>query len=71
MVATAFLLMWISNTATTIMMFPVAIEVVKQISSQASIKSERKESTRRTVEHHFGLVLMLGLGYSTKIGAYP
>ncbi len=68
MVATAFLSMWISNTATTMMMLPVAMAVVKQIASQASIKGERTESTRHTVEHDFGLVLMLGLAYSASIG---
>ncbi|MCH6580101.1 MAG: SLC13 family permease, partial [Nitrospinae bacterium] len=68
MVATAFLSMWISNTATTMMMLPVAMAVVKQIASQASIKGERTGSTRHTVEHDFGLVLMLGLAYSASIG---
>ena len=68
MVATAFLSMWISNTATTMMMLPVAIAVVQQIASQASINGERKESTRHKVERSFGLALMLGLAYSASIG---
>jgi sodium-dependent dicarboxylate transporter 2/3/5 len=68
MVATAFLSMWISNTATTMMMLPVAIAVVKQIASQASIKGERTGATQHTVERHFGLALMLGLAYSASIG---
>ncbi len=68
MVATAFLSMWISNTATTMMMLPVAMAVVKQIASQASIKGERNASTPHKVEHHFGLALMLGLAYSASIG---
>ncbi|MDH3257316.1 MAG: SLC13 family permease, partial [Nitrospinota bacterium] len=68
MVATAFLSMWISNTATTMMMLPVAMAVVKQIASQATIKGERNASTRHKVERHFGLALMLGLAYSASIG---
>jgi sodium-dependent dicarboxylate transporter 2/3/5 len=68
MVATAFLSMWISNTATTMMMLPVAIAVVRQIASQASIKGVRNDSTRHKVERHFGLALMLGLAYSASIG---
>jgi len=68
MVATAFLSMWISNTAATMMMLPVAMAVVKQIASQASINGEREGPTRQTVEHHFGLALMLGLAYSASIG---
>lgn len=68
MIATAFLSMWISNTATTMMMLPVAIAVVQQIASQASIKGERNSSTQHKVERHFGLALMLGLAYSASIG---
>jgi sodium-dependent dicarboxylate transporter 2/3/5 len=68
MVATAFLSMWISNTATTMMMLPVAIAVVRQIASQASIKGEQTGATRHKVERHFGLALMLGLAYSASIG---
>lgn len=68
MIATAFLSMWISNMATTMMMLPVAIAVVRQIASQASIKGERTGSTQHKVERSFGLVLMLGLAYSASIG---
>lgn len=68
MVSTAFLSMWISNTATTMMMLPVAIAVVRQIAGQASIKGERNASTRHKVEHYFGVALMLGLAYSASIG---
>ena len=68
MVATAFLSMWISNTAATMMMLPVAMAVVRQIASQASIKGESKEATRNIIERHFGLALMLGLAYSASIG---
>ncbi len=68
MVATAFLSMWISNTATTMMMLPVAMAVVRQIASQATIRGERTPATRHKVEHYFGLALMLGLAYSASIG---
>lgn len=68
MIATAFLSMWISNTATTMMMLPVAMAVVKQIAAQASIQGERNEVTRNTIEQHFGVTLMLGLAYSASIG---
>jgi len=54
MLATAFLSMWISNTAATLIMIPVAIAVVKK-SSQADGST-------------FGMILMLGVAYSASIG---
>ncbi len=66
MTATAFLSMWISNTATTMMMLPVAMAVVRQIASQTKFSSEVPDSL--TVEKNLGLALMLGLAYSASIG---
>ena len=68
MVASAFLSMWISNTATTMMMLPVAIAVVQQIAFEASVNGQRDENSRVNVEASLGLVLMLGLAYSASIG---
>ena len=59
MMATAFLSMWISNTATTIMMFAVGISVIEFIAS--------KTPDRATVRN-FGVALMLGIAYSASIG---
>ncbi len=59
MVATAFLSMWISNTATTIMMFAVGLSVVEFIA--------RKTPEQATVRN-FGVALMLGIAYSASIG---
>ncbi len=66
MTATAFLSMWISNTATTMMMLPVAMAVVRQIASQTKFSSEVPDS--QAVEKNLGLALMLGLAYSASIG---
>ncbi|MFC4872021.1 SLC13 family permease [Negadavirga shengliensis] len=60
MLATAFLSMWISNTATTLMMLPIAIAVVSQI-------SRKKEGVADT-ENKIGQSLMLGIAYSASIG---
>jgi len=68
MVASAFLSMWISNTATTMMMLPVGMAVVMQIASQARVRGYRDESTETAVKNSFGLVLMLGLAYASSIG---
>ena len=59
MVATAFLSMWISNTATTIMMFAVGLSVVDFIAQKTS---------DRAMVRNFGVALMLGIAYSASIG---
>jgi sodium-dependent dicarboxylate transporter 2/3/5 len=43
MCATGFLSMWISNTATTMMMYPIALAVVLQLTSKQSITSDESE----------------------------
>jgi solute carrier family 13 (sodium-dependent dicarboxylate transporter), member 2/3/5 len=66
MVATAFLSMWISNTATTMMMLPIATAVVRQLAELAS--SAGKPGDSHQIESSFGLVLLLGIAYSASIG---
>ncbi len=68
MVATAFLSMWISNTATTMMMLPVGMAVVRQISSEASLNGVCNAESKKSIQESLGLVLMLGLAYSASIG---
>lgn len=60
MVATGFLSMWISNTATAMMMMPIAIAVITHVND--SMKSERESANR------FGKSLMLGVAYAASIG---
>ena len=60
MLATAFLSMWISNTATAVMMLPIAMAIVAQLKDNPD-----------TVEDEnllFGKALMLGVAYSASIG---
>ena len=59
MLATAFLSMWISNTATTVMMFAVGLSVIDFIS---------RESDDDASVRNFGVALMLGIAYSASIG---
>ena len=60
MLATAFLSMWISNTATSVMMLPIAMAIATQINDNpATAENER------TV---FGKALMLSIAYSASIG---
>ena len=60
MVATAFLSMWISNTATSVMMLPIGMAIISQlIDNPDTIEDENKT---------FGIALMLGIAYSASIG---
>lgn len=60
MVATAFLSMWITNTATTVMMLPVGMAIVTQLrNNPQTIENENKL---------FGKSLMLAIAYSASIG---
>ncbi|MFB9212553.1 SLC13 family permease [Echinicola jeungdonensis] len=60
MVATAFLSMWISNTATSLMMLPIGVAVVHQLGEGNSKQSISETS--------MGRALMLAIAYSASIG---
>ena len=60
MVATAFLSMWISNTATSVMMLPIGIVIIKQLREHPG--SDQNENL------NFGKALMLSIAYSASIG---
>lgn len=60
MAATAFLSMWISNTATSVMMLPIGIVIIKQLR-----ESPLSDSTENL---NFGKALMLSIAYSASIG---
>ncbi len=57
MLATAFLSMWVSNTATTIMMLPIGLSVI------TLLEQEDSESVRR-----FAVALLLGIAYAASVG---
>ena len=61
MLATAFLSMWISNTATTVMMLPIALSVLDLL--REALPAEQETAYRR-----FALGLMLCIAYSANIG---
>ena len=60
MLATAFLSMWISNTATSVMMLPIGIAIIKQLKDNP--KTDENENLI------FGKALMLAIAYSASIG---
>ncbi|MFC3196661.1 SLC13 family permease [Parapedobacter deserti] len=61
MLATAFLSMWISNTATAVMMLPIALSIV-------NLLEEEKPEGRETAFRKFKLGLMLSIAYAANIG---
>src|SRR3990172_7425540 len=60
MFGTAFISLWISNTATTMMMYPIGMAVLLKLSEQTG--------TDDKALRHFGLALMLGIAYGASIG---
>ena len=56
--ASAFMSMWISNTATAIMMLPIAFAIIKKMEDEFG-----EEKT-----HNFSLTIMLAIAYSCSLG---
>jgi sodium-dependent dicarboxylate transporter 2/3/5 len=60
MVTTAFVSLWISNTAAAVMLFPIGMAVLDEL---------RRQSAASDAEvRKLGLSLMLGIGYAASIG---
>ncbi|WP_448850899.1 SLC13 family permease [Corynebacterium sp. 335C] len=82
MIATGFLSMWVSNTATAVMMLPIGVSVLALIGKMlredpqlAKDPSAAKEiaadaaSDDSEPNTKFGIALMLGIAYSASIGS--
>ncbi|WP_052745760.1 SLC13 family permease [Allosalinactinospora lopnorensis] len=59
MLATAFITMWVSNTATAIMMLPIALSVLTLVAQLGDGRTDP----------NFGTALMLGVAYAASIGS--
>lgn len=60
MIATAFMSMWISNTASTVVMLPIAISVIKLLIDD--------EDGFTKGDRNFSLCIMLGIAFSANAG---
>ena len=66
MIATAFLSMWVSNTATAMMMTPIGLAVILQTSDIVD-RTDTDIPTEQG-EFNFGTGLMLCIGYAASVG---
>lgn len=60
MVATAFLSMWVSNTATAMMMLPIALSLIEGAKNEGETQSAGRSAYARA--------MMLGIAYAASIG---
>ncbi len=70
MVATAFLSMWVSNTATAVMMMPIGLSVIGLVApnpenDDGAVTAGQPDLPGRL---NFGTALMLGIAYAASIG---
>jgi solute carrier family 13 (sodium-dependent dicarboxylate transporter), member 2/3/5 len=61
MLTSALISMWVSNTATTLMLLPIAMSVIQ-------VMRESRSDTDGQSSQNFQCALLLGLAYSTAIG---
>lgn len=60
-IATGFLSMWVSNTATAVMMLPIGLSVIDLV-------LRAHPGSRDPADSHFAVNLMLGIAYAASIG---
>jgi len=61
MIAAAFLSMWVSNTATAMMMLPIALSIIGLVESDEAMETGDFKT-------NFAIVMLLGLAYACNIG---
>ncbi len=61
LLASALLSMWVSNTATALMMLPIGLSIIDFVRDQLAARGE-------TMPPHFPLVLLLGIAYACNVG---
>ena len=79
MAATGFLTMWVSNTATAVMMIPIGVSVLMLVAklrggmdvdaATAAADPESEEVKQFVIKSNFGTALMLGIAYASSVGS--
>jgi sodium-dependent dicarboxylate transporter 2/3/5 len=67
MIATAFLSMWVSNTATTLMMLPIGLSVLAMAAKPVDGEGEGEAAPSAELKQ-FGVTLMLSIAFAATIG---
>ena len=65
--ATGLISMWISNTATTVMMLPIGLSVIGLLQTRFDASGT---DTDKTASSNFATSLLLGLAYASSIGGF-
>lgn len=60
MLATAFISMWVSNTATALMMLPIGLSIIQLL--------EKQGPDHKKLQSNFATVLMLTIAYASSVG---
>ena len=68
MLATFAISMWISNTASTLLMLPIALALLVSLEELGTETSAEERAQRRQRLSHFGMAVMLGIGYAATLG---
>ncbi|MDR1727488.1 MAG: DASS family sodium-coupled anion symporter [Acidobacteriota bacterium] len=68
MAATAFLSMWVSNSATAMMMVPIGLAVVGEVTGLGAAQIKAGGQAGSNPDLNFGRALMLGVAYAASIG---
>jgi solute carrier family 13 (sodium-dependent dicarboxylate transporter), member 2/3/5 len=61
-VSTAFMSMWVSNTAATMMMLPIALSVIQLTKNMEHSEADKLQYS------HFAVALMLAIAYAANVG---
>ncbi len=72
MVASAFLSMWISNTASTLLMLPIGLAMLTSLRDVSLATAENESDKQKTGEVIVKLsaILMMGIAYAASIGGF-
>ncbi|MCH2211543.1 MAG: anion permease [Fuerstiella sp.] len=65
MIATAALSMWISNTATTLMMVPIALALLRTVDSS---RTDSESNRTKSMSTQLALPMLLGIAYAASLG---
>ena len=68
MVVTALLSMWVSNTATTIMMLPIALSVIEYLGGTGGQNVRKSPGGSGGMGSNFKICMLLGIAYAASIG---